>query len=33
MYVDDGRVVTTVNIQKIQVEYGGNSHTKEFQKN
>ncbi len=33
MYVDIGRVVTTVSIQKIQVDYGGNSHTKEFQKN
>jgi hypothetical protein len=30
MYVDGGRVVITVSIYKIQVNYGGNSHTKEF---
>ncbi len=33
VYVDGGRAVTTVSIQKIPVNYGGNSHTKEFQKN
>ncbi len=33
MYVDGGRVSTTVSIQKIQVDYGSNSHTKELQKN
>ncbi len=30
MYVDGGHVVTTMSIYKIQVDYGGNSHTKEF---
>ncbi len=32
MYVDGGRVVTTVSIQKIQVDYGGNFHTKDSKK-
>ncbi len=32
MYVDSGRVVTTVSIQKIQVDYGDNSHTRNFRK-
>ncbi len=28
MYVDDGRVVTTLSIQKMQFNYGGNSPNK-----
>ncbi len=32
MYVDGGCVITTASIQKIQVDYGGNFHTKEIKK-
>jgi hypothetical protein len=32
MYVDDDRVVTTMSIYKIQVDYGGNSHTRNSRK-
>ncbi len=28
VYVDGGRVITTMNIQKIQFDYGGNSPNK-----
>jgi hypothetical protein len=28
VYVDGGHAITTVSILKIQVNYGGNSHTK-----